>query len=277
MSQDSQLWYIRANGKIKGPFASGLISKDILLGRIHPNDELSQDKKIWRKASSVSKVMPDVIKHHRDSNYKERLRAARRWADERGEVREENDAGDEKIYVPRKNVTHLGIKTTGVLGIIAFVMAILSLVYIMFVFTPEDSLSLIDCSLQGQDNGIFDNCHLQRRNFSQRSLKASSFKNTLLQNSSFKNSSLQNSQFDYANLSNANLSSANFSQASLKAADLSNSILHGTIFTQADMSYVNLTGAKISKVKFSGTKLANAIWFDGRVCSPQSIGKCLSK
>ena len=277
MSSDSQLWYIRVSGEIKGPFASGLISKNILLGRIHPNDEISKDKQIWHKASSLNEVMPDIMKHRHEANYKERLKAAIRWSDERGEVREKNDKGDETIYIPRRNITHIGIKTTGILGTIAFVLVILFFVYIIFIFTPDEPEVQIDCSLQGQDNSIFDNCHLQNRNFSQRSLKGSSFKNTLLKNSSFKDSSMQNSQFNYANLSNANLSNANFSMASLKGADLSNAILYEANFTQADMSYVNFTGAKIAKIKLAATNLSNAIWFDGRICSAQSIGKCLSK
>ena len=277
MSQDSQLWYVRDGRHIRGPFASGLISKDILLGRIHPNDELSQDKKKWREASTVHEVMPDVIKHRHESNYKERLRAARRWSDERGEVREKDENGEEKIYLPRKEVTHLGIKTTGVVGITIFVIALITFVYTVFVFTPDEPIVKIDCTIAGVDGSLFDSCHLQRRNFSQRSLKGSSFKNSLLQNSQFIKSALQNSQFDYANLSNADLSYANFTQASLKAVDLGNTILNGTIFSNADLSYANLSGAKASNVKFTDTNLANAIWFDGRVCAKKSIGQCLSK
>ena len=277
MGKDSQLWYVRDGSHIKGPFASGLISKDILLGRIHPNDELSQDKKKWRKASSVSEVMPDVINHRHDANYKERLRAARRWADERAEVREKDENGEEKIYLPRKKATRLGIKTTGVMGIFAFVIILVAFVYVIFVFTPDEPIAQIDCKLEGIDNSIFDGCHLQRRDFSKHSLIASSFKNSLLQNSSFKKSDLQNSQFDYANLSNADLSNANLTGASLKAVDLSNAILNGTVFTRADLSYANLSGAKASKIKFSGANLANAIWFDGSLCHNTSVGQCLSK
>ncbi|MCU7833733.1 MAG: pentapeptide repeat-containing protein [gamma proteobacterium symbiont of Taylorina sp.] len=277
MSQDNQLWYVKEKGRVKGPFTSGLISKNILLGRIHPDDELSQDKKNWRKASSVHSVMPDVIKNRHEPNYKERLRAARRWADERGEIREVRTNGEEKIFSPRKKMTHLGIKTSGVLGIFAFIIIVSAMLYAMFHFTPDDPVTQIDCASAGENGSIFDSCHLQRRNFSKRSLKEASFKNTLLQNSHFKQSSLQNSQFDYANLSNADLSHANFTQASLKAVDLSNTILTATIFTKADMSYANLTGAKGSKVKFSGANLSNAIWFDGRICAKGSVGQCLAK
>lgn len=276
MNQDSQLWYVKENGRIKGPFATGLISQNILLGRMHPNDLLSQDKEKWRKASTVREVMPDVIKYRNDPNYKERLRAARRWADERSEVREGNSEGQE-AYSPRKKVTHLGIKTTGLFGVIALIAVISGFIYAMFVFTPDNPIAQIDCAAAGRDGSVFDGCHLQRRDFSQRSLKASSFKNTLLQNSRFRQSNLQHSHFDYANLSNSDLSRADFRGASMKAVDLRGAVLNTTIFAEADLNYADLTGAKVSKIDFTGTKLSNTIWFDGHVCAKESVGSCLAQ
>lgn len=277
MNNESQLWYLKVKGRVKGPFATGLISKNILLGRIHPNDLLSQDKELWRKASSIREVMPDVIKHRHDPNYKERLNAARRWADEREEVREVDAGGNEKIYTPRKKITHLKIKTTGLLGIIGLIVVLSGLILALFKFTPDDPLAQIDCSAKGQDAVIFDGCHLQRKNFSELSLRNSSFKNTLLQNSQFKNSNLQAAQMDYANLSHADLSGANLTGASLRAVDLRGAVLNTTNLNKADLSYADLTGAKASKIKLTDTKLANTIWFDGSICDKESIGRCLHR
>lgn len=275
MNKETQLWYLKVKGLVKGPYATGFISKNILLGRIHPSDLLSQDKELWRKASSIREVMPDVIKYRNEPNYKERLRAARRWADERETVREVDRNGQKKIYEPRKKVTHLRIKTTGILGIITIVAIISVFIFTMFKFTPDDPLAKINCSAQVKDKIIFDGCHLQRKNFNNKSLKGSSFKNTLLQNTQFKQSSLQNSNFDYANLSHADLSQANFTRASLRAADLRGAVLNAAIFTKADLSYADLTGAKAVKIKLTGTILSNTIWFDGRVCRNESVGQCL--
>lgn len=278
MNKETQLWYLKSNGRVKGPFATGLISKNILLGRIHPSDMLSQDKDIWRKASSIHEVMPDVIKHRHEDNYKERLKAARRWADERDEVREVGADGEEKIYTPRQKTTHLQIKTIGILGILGLIGLFTGFIVIIFMFTPESPLAQINCSEKiFQDGIILDGCRLQRKDFSRQSLKNSSFKNALLQNTQFKNSYLQASQFDFANLSHADLSGANLTGASLRAVDLRGAILASTIFTKADMSYADLTGAKASKVKFTGTKLANTIWFDGSICDKESVGRCLKR
>jgi hypothetical protein len=277
MAQDNQLWYVRSKGKVRGPFASGLISKHILLGRIHPDDYLSQDKDTWRKASSIREVMPDVIKHRNDPNYQERLKAARRWADERGEVREKNADGSEIVYTPRKKVTHIGIKTTGYLGLFVILAAIAGLVYLTFRFTPEDPLTKVDCNAIGSEGSVFDGCRLQRRDFNQKNLTNTSFKNTQLQNSQFKQAKLTNSQLDFSNLSHADLSDADLTQASLKAVDLRGAILNGTNFSQADLSYADLTGAKASKINLGEAILAHTIWFDGRVCHKNSLGRCLSK
>ncbi|MCU7938458.1 MAG: pentapeptide repeat-containing protein [gamma proteobacterium symbiont of Bathyaustriella thionipta] len=274
MNKETQLWYLKVKGRVKGPYASGLISKNILLGRIHPSDLLSQDKEIWRKASAIREVMPDVIKYRNEPNYKERLRAARRWADERESIREVDDNGQEIHYEPRKKVTHLRIKTTGIIGLISIIAIISGLIFAMFKFTPDDPLAKINCSAQAQDGMLFYGCHLQRKIFNKKSIKNSSFKNALLQNTQFRQSSLQHSNFDYANLSHADLSQTNFTGASLRASDLRGATLTATIFTKADLSYADLTGAKASKIKLTRTILGGTIWFDGQVCHKESIGRC---
>ncbi len=277
MNKETQSWYIKSKGRLTGPFASGLISKNILLGRIHPDDLLSQDKNTWRKASSIAEVMPEVIKHRHEANYKERLKAARRWADERQEIREVDASGKARVYTPRKKITHLKIKTTGIVGIISLVAVFSGLLLLVFFLTPSDPLVNIDCTAAAEDGNIYDGCRLQRQDFSGLSLKHSSFKNTLLKNSRFNDTQLQGSQLDFANLSHADLSGANLTDASLRAVDLSGALLNRTNFTNADLSYADLSNAKAIKLKLSGAKLANTIWFDGSVCDKKSIGRCLSR
>ncbi len=274
MKKEAQLWYIKRKGQIKGPFPTGLMSQNILLGRIHPDDQISLDKQLWKKASSVKEVMPDVIKHRDDPNYKERLKAARRWADERQHVRQVGANGKERIFKVRKKMTHLGIKTLSPLGIISVSLVLMMFVGIFFVFTPEQSSTEIDCQARATDNGIYDSCHLQRKIFNQVSLKNSSFKNALLQNSQFKGADLRQSQLDYANLSMADLSLANMSQSSLKAVDLRGANLYRADLSHTDLSYADLTGANGKEVKLTGAILKNTIWFNGQICNKASVGRC---
>ncbi len=274
MNTESQLWYVKVKGKVKGPFATGLISKDILLGRIHPSDLLSQDREVWRKASTIREVLPEVIKYRNEPNYKERLRAARRWADERDTVREIDDNGQSKHYQPRKKVTHLRIKTTSIVGLLGVAAIISGIIFVMFMFTPDNPLAKIDCFAPIAAGASFDGCHLPRKDFSRLNLKSISLKNALLKNTRFTYTDLSGSHLDYANLSHADLSHAKLIQASLRAADLRGAYLNATDLSQADLSYADLSGAKAARINLSGTLLNQTIWFDGQVCKKGSVSQC---
>src|SRR3954471_10075903 len=43
-----RLWYIRKQGAMRGPFPSGAIIQDRLVGRLSAQDELSPDREEWR-------------------------------------------------------------------------------------------------------------------------------------------------------------------------------------------------------------------------------------
>ncbi len=57
-----KLWYIRRSGKIKGPFPSGTLRRFILLGRVKPTDQVSQDKKSWYAVMGVPEVVPPKVR-----------------------------------------------------------------------------------------------------------------------------------------------------------------------------------------------------------------------
>ena len=88
MTITSNKWYLRSHGQVKGPFPAGLVSRYILLGRINDGDEVSSDGNEWIVIRDVPELIPQVLKGDAsDPIVLERLQAARRWADERSEVR----------------------------------------------------------------------------------------------------------------------------------------------------------------------------------------------
>lgn len=75
-------------------------------------------------------------------------------------------------------------------------------------------------------------------------------------------------------MSKCNLKGADLNHANLERADLGESNLERANFTGANLKMANLrlsamTGAKLDKADLSG-----AIWQDGKVCAPASIGQC---
>ncbi len=55
----TQHWYLRVQGKVRGPFALDRICSMRERGRLGPNDELSHNRRDWVLAGSVADVFPD--------------------------------------------------------------------------------------------------------------------------------------------------------------------------------------------------------------------------
>jgi hypothetical protein len=85
-----QLWYVRRRGRVSGPFPFAAIEQDFLLGRLEPQDELSEDRASWLRVAEQPEIAAIVTiqasapadPERRDWAL-ERLAALRRWADER--------------------------------------------------------------------------------------------------------------------------------------------------------------------------------------------------
>ncbi|MFK5984140.1 MAG: pentapeptide repeat-containing protein [Pseudomonadota bacterium] len=269
---NKSLWYWKKDGKIKGPFAAGLIQQYIILRRVHPNDLMSKDKKLWRKASTINQLIPEVVKNKHIENYDERLKAAKRWADDRGNSRD--NLADEK-FNQRKHVTRIGIHTLGWKSMVIVILVLIAVIYAIFYFTPERLISAVDCLAKPVAGINLQACALARKNFSNLDIQNANFKNALMQDINLSHSILSHSQMQYSQLANSNLTGTKLDHSDLTAASLSNAILKGTDFSYANLSYANLHRAKVSNIKLIGANLSKAIWFNGQVCATGSIGRCL--
>ena len=268
MTEQNKLWYWKQGGKVTGPFPSGLLQKYIILGRVRPDDLMSQDKQIWQRAATIRDLIPDVVRHKSDPNYEERLESARRWADDRGDDRDSN--GDK-----RKRNTHLGIKVLGWKGILLVIILAGIGIWAAFRFTPEKLFMEIDCASKPAVAVVYDGCDLRGKNFSGKNLSQASFRNANLVGADFSNANLTQSLMQYSDLSRANLSQAKFKKANLTATKLAGATLFRTNFSDANLSFADLTRAKAKRIRLKRTKLAKTIWFNGQVCAEQSIDKCL--
>ncbi len=76
-------WYVRRDGKIRGPFTARDISRQMILGRIDPFDELSDDRAYWRPLSAVPQLVPDIVRQAHTEAGRSRLVLARLRDDER--------------------------------------------------------------------------------------------------------------------------------------------------------------------------------------------------
>ena len=58
---ERRLWFVRRNGEVKGPFLTAQISRNILLGRLNAEDEVSLDEVNWQKIAKRRELIPDVM------------------------------------------------------------------------------------------------------------------------------------------------------------------------------------------------------------------------
>jgi hypothetical protein len=91
-------WYTRRDGVMRGPFTAENISRYILLGRIHLDDELSQDRETWIVAGHIDSMLPAELKSQSSWDDYQKLVTAHMKADER---KGDRRAGKRRNYLER--------------------------------------------------------------------------------------------------------------------------------------------------------------------------------
>jgi len=289
-------WYMQRNGKVEGPFASGLISRHILLGRLQMDDKVSPDGLEWQLVKDVPSLIPNVLDADDDDPLQqERLMAARRWADERlardrrdvkpdARANERRDASDRRDDELDDVMNHRSIlrgrshknAKKGILPAELFLATVVLLIawagYYAYQNQPEEIV--IDCKSEAKAHVNWTNCILSNKD-----LKSANLENAILLNArlvavNLQSANLKLANMSYVDLSRANLIGANMNSSLLKGANLAGADLRGSSLVNADMSFANLTGAKLRNADITGVNLSKAVWLDGSTCLEGSIGRC---
>ncbi len=289
-----QLWYLRRNGQIDGPFTQGLVSRHVLLGRIGEGDELSCDLIDWRPLSGWPELIPEPLTaDDSDRQAQERLRAARRWADERDQVsrrHEEMPVADERrrgaerrraedrdelrhrmARRAQRAVTAHGGMGWGVLlggGLLLILLAVMLL-------APRKAPQVgSDCSQPPAPGINWSNCFKEGLVLPGGDLQGALLKNMKLTGARLGRSRLAGVDLSYTELSVADLRHADLRRAVLIGASLRGADLSGADLRQANLAYGDLRGADLSGARLAGARLDHAIWVDGRYCGVGSVGEC---
>lgn len=288
------LWYVRdKNKKIIGPFPSGQIKQAVLLGRISIQSEVSQDQEEWKPLRECSQLVPEVLlTDANDEHARERLAAARRWADER---RRERRAGDEdhtrqgpgrrrpesfatlEYRDHRETVTQMlwPSKERFVTVSLIVVVILTAGLYAGFKWVPLQQVGP-ECQAQASKGINWQQCDKTGLQLLNVDLTGAMLNSTNLQGANLFGSKFTKADASYADLSGSNLSFTDFEQAQLKGANLRAADLSKANLSNADLSYADLKDAKLVDTIYNNANLSNAIWTDGTKCLPGSIGVCRS-
>jgi len=290
-------WYMqRGDKKVEGPFASGLISRHILLGRLQMGDKVSQDGQEWQLVKDVPSLIPDILSADEDDPIKqERLMAARRWADERlardrrdvasdARANERRDASDRRDLelddiMGHRNILRRRAKRNDAPGIFTAELFLAAVVILIawagyYAYQNQPDKVVIDCQAAPEFAVNWTNCILLNKDLQSANLENALLLNARLASVNLQSANLKGANMSYIDLSKANLIGADMSGAILKGANLVNADLRGASLVNAELSFANLTGANLKTANLQGVKLNKAVWVDGSTCAEGSIGGC---
>ena len=277
-----------------------MISRYLLLGRVGDSDEVSGDGEAWVAIKDVPELIPDVMKGDAsDPLVRERLEAARRWADERNTDRRERGSGQRSPDENRRESDRRELEQSSILDhrgrradrqlepfadyqgrwtmlMIAGTIAIVAGIFLLLYKPPPPQLGA-DCRSPAAPDVNWSNCVLDGAHLAGLNLSGASLYSASLTAANLRHSKLKGSDLSYAALSIADLEGADLRGATLIGAKLRQAKLKNARLDNANLSYADLTGADISGTSMHGTKLGNAIWVDGRHCLPGSVDGCQSK
>ena len=293
---NDKLWYVRRGGEVRGPFPAQQISRYALLGRIRASDELSQDQISWRALSELPGLMPEAMQPGADPEALERLR---RREDERsgrdrraGEgtippaIRERRSGKERRAPEEAKTVARREAKSRLIqagrqrrenyrllwLGT-AFSLVVILMLGVWLVPPPDEDVPRCDDQPHPQVN--WSNCRLEDLQASRQDLSGAKVRNAKLRQANLFGARLVGADLAYTDLVKANLGYANLRRATLKGANLLGADLAYADLSGADLSYADLSGATLGGAVMSEAQFDNAVWVDGRICAPGSLGQCM--
>lgn len=289
---ERRLWFVRRNGDVKGPFLSAQITRNILLGRLHPDDELSPDEQNWRKVSKHRELYPDVMletpvdkeklevaKIQVDERVSEKRQQKENMAQERRRTRERRGTESDAMLIHRENRKELNETYKSKFKhpkLPTFSIALLIVVIIVFGFIlkPQQQKTLVDCSLPASQGVNWHNCHFINLNAENQNLESAILTDAILNESNLLGVNLSGADMAYAEIQSSDLSYANLEGVRLLGADLKQTDLRYSNLKNADLSYADLSGAMLAGANMSNANFENAIWTDGRLCKKGSVGSC---
>lgn len=297
-----QLWYTRRGELVQGPFPVGQITRYVILGRVLLTDEVSTDGKIWVPLNQVSEMIPELVQSDTsDPALRQRLQAAKRWEDERSRDRrgEHEDAaveGDQRGEGDRRKSATPGARRPRsarpdpvsehieqrrryrlVSGLIAVgVLAFLGLLVVLYRPATKVAGIGLECAQPPAPEVEWDNCAFEGRGLARAELSGAHMANMRLSRADLSGARLERADLSYTELAVARLREARLGGAVLVGAGLRGADLAGADLGGANLSYADLTGADLTGANLRAAILDQAIWTDGTLCAPGSLGRCQS-
>lgn len=289
---ERRLWFVRRNGEVKGPFLSKQITRNILLGRLRPDDELSPDEENWRAVAKHRELYPDVMqeapvdesklevaKVQADERVQNQRRKKQAMAKERRRAKDRRGDESDVMLVHREHRNKLDEANKNRirrprLPSLSIALVAITVIGFTYVFNPERQTVLSDCTAAPSEGVNWSNCSFINLNVEKQNLASAVLTDTTLNEANFLGVNLSGANMSYADIAESDLSYANLEGGRLIGANLKHSDLRYANLKNADLSYADLSNALLAGANIENARFDNAIWTDGQVCGKGSIGTC---
>lgn len=279
------VWYVRRNNRVRGPFPYSMIARSVTRGMLLPTDELSPDGSCWTAMTSWQRQF-SAAGNERSSPHVEQRPGARAGSSAPDETIPPKVGSDaDSALDPARLAARQQRRARYIAGLLSkrenptrqialIVGSVVAIFAAVVVLAPRTVSDLPQCQAHARPEVNWNNCRLETKNLSRVDLRSSDLRNAKLRDTTLMGSKLNQSNLAYAEMINANISYADLSGASLVGANLQRADLSYANLAGANLAYADLTGANIGGAELRETRFDHAIWTDGRVCGPGSVGRC---
>ncbi len=278
---------------VKGPFLPAQISRNILLGRLHPEDELSLDQYQWQLVAMHKELYPDVLQKNPadsrevdvariqvDERVSDQRRAKENMEQERRRTRERRATESDAVLAHRQHRKEIddacrdSIKRPK-MPFLSVALIVVMIVGLGLKLNTENQTSQADCRLPPGTKVNWSNCTFINLNVENQNLEFALLTDAILNESNLLGANLSGADMAYAEITKSDFSYANLEKVRLIGANLQSSDLRYANLKNADLSFADLSNVLLAGANLSNVKFDNTIWIDGRICKKGSIGTCL--
>lgn len=289
---ERRLWFVRRKGIVKGPFLPAQITRNILLGRLHPDDELSLDEQQWQQVAMHRELYPDVLEEEPlpieavelakvqvDERVADQRRAKKNMEQERRRTRERRATESDAVLVHRQHRKEIddackkSIRRPK-MPFLSVLLVVITIIGFGLMLKPDNRNLQADCTQAPGPKVNWRNCTFIGLNVENKNLEFALLTDAVLNESNLLGVNLSGADMAYAEITKSDFSYANLENVRLLGANLQSSDLRYANLKDADLAFADLSQALLAGANLSNTKFDNTIWIDGRICKKGSIGTC---
>ena len=231
-------WFVRRGKVVRGPLSSSRVRHLVLEEKLDVDDEVSLDRREWRRLGVVPEVIPLQLRTDGEGL------AIEYAAERRGE------------------------RTRAIRAIVVTLIVTGGLTTGVTLVGRQQAHVERDCAVAPAPGVFLEGCRLTGAQMTGAALTGARLANTALNRARLSGADLSRAVLRYADLSGADLSYANLVDADLKGANLRHADLTNTDLSGADLGHADLGGAMLGGTLLQQVNLDGAIWTDGRRCGP---------